>query len=89
MNAMLVSRICNVSSHKKTTRMPAFWEYPYDYKYKIGSGHDSVYRQTDGQTDGHTDRRMDKVKSVYSPFNFIEAGFKKWGISIKKAFWRF
>ena len=32
---------------------------------KIQSGHDSIHRQTDRQTD--------KVKSVYPPFNFIEA----------------
>ena len=38
---------------------------------KIQSGHDSVHRQTDGQTD--------KVKPVYPPFNFVEAG----GIIIK------
>ena len=25
------------------------------------------------QTDGQTDRRMDKVKPVYLPFNFVEA----------------
>ena len=33
---------------------------------KIQRGHDSVHRRTDGQTD--------KVKPVYPPFNFVEAG---------------
>ena len=33
---------------------------------KIQSGHDSVHRWTDGQTE--------KVKPVYPPFNFVEAG---------------
>ena len=33
---------------------------------KIQSRHDSVHRRTD--------RQMDKVKPVYPPFNFIEAG---------------
>ena len=33
---------------------------------KIQSGHDSVHRRTDGRTD--------KVKPVYPPFNFVEAG---------------
>ena len=33
---------------------------------KIQSGHDSVHRRTDVQTD--------KVKPVYPPFNFVEAG---------------
>ena len=38
---------------------------------KIQSGHDSVLRWTDGQ--------MDKVKAVYPPFNFVEAGgIKRW-----------
>ena len=37
---------------------------------KIQSGHDSVHRQTDRRTDGQTD----KVKPVYLPFNFVEAG---------------
>ena len=36
---------------------------------KIQSGHDSVHRRTDGRTD----RQTDKVKTVYPPFNFIEA----------------
>ena len=30
--------------------------------------------QTDRRTDGRTDRRTDKVKPVYPPFNFVEAG---------------
>ena len=33
---------------------------------KMQSGQDSVHRRTDGQTD--------KVKPVYPPFNFVEAG---------------
>ena len=49
---------------------------------KIQSGHDSVHRQMDGQTDGLTDGKTDDVKSVYPPFNFIEAG----GITATKQF---
>ena len=31
-------------------------------------------RRKDGQTDRQTDRQTDKVKPVYPPFNFVEAG---------------
>ena len=35
--------------------------------------------QMDAQTDGQTERRVDKVKPVYTPFQFFEAGgIKKW-----------
>ena len=38
---------------------------------------------TDGQMDGRTDGQMDKVKPVYPPFNFIEAGGIKMNNSIQ------
>ena len=37
---------------------------------KKQGGHDCVHRRTDGQTDGQTD----KVKQIYPPFNFVDAG---------------
>ena len=37
---------------------------------KIQSGHDSVHRRTDRRMDG----RKNKVRPVYPPFSFVEAG---------------
>ena len=52
----------------------------------IQSRHNSVHRQTDRQMDRRMDRpregQTDKVKPVYPPFNFIEAG----GITINSPF---
>ena len=41
---------------------------------KIQSRHDSVHRRTDGWTDRRTERETDKVKPIFPPFNFVEAG---------------
>ena len=43
---------------------------------KIQSGHDSVHRRTDRRTDGQMDGQTDKVKPVYPPLYFVEAGGK-------------
>ena len=34
----------------------------------------SIVEDTDGQTDRRTNGQTDKVKPVYPPFNFVEAG---------------
>ena len=41
----------------------------YCWRYRAGT-----IVSTDGQTDGQTDGRTDKVKPLYPPFNFVEAG---------------
>ena len=41
---------------------------------KIQSRHDSVHRRTDGETERRRDGETEKVKPVYPPFNFVEAG---------------
>ena len=126
------SSVLDITTTRRTTRMPAFWGYPpppHDWPYylvildlkskeekvnvrnlknlpklqifefwsKLYTRHTfcsclircanirwiriiedrerkRLCPQTDRRTDGRTDRRTDKVKPVYPPFNFVEAG---------------